>query len=118
MTKPKTTHVFRVEDKKGDGPYQRGAAARWTDNDVYSTDKHPVPSQDGLPSLWDMKHYFCGFASMEQLQEWFCPEDRKKLDVAKYQCSVYDVPIKHMKKGGKQVIFDKSKATLLETRSL
>jgi len=73
-------YVFRVENKKGEGPYRNEAGIDshlWGDEPHWGGDKHPSPYDDGVPH-YSTKHIF-GFITMGQLLAWFSTEELAKL---------------------------------------
>lgn len=105
--------VYRVESPKGYGPYR----CLCDSGPLYNHDTHPDPDSDGLHDMDDI-HFF-GFRSLRRLQDWFgvaAPIDRDALRHRQYIVARYQVPASFVRDSasGKQLIFDKAKATLVE----
>lgn len=84
-------YFYRVENKKGHGPYSmnRRSRRKWMigfhgdGEDSY----HPSLSAElGLRALTEIKgcHIF-GFVSLTQLQRWFCVKELEELDKLGYK---------------------------------
>lgn len=100
--------VYRVEDSEGRGPYRKraGYVHEWSkDENGHNDYNHPSPYQDGLPGMWDMESYICGFKSKAQLKAWFSEEELSNLEALGFSIKTFEVPKSDVKVGGKQVIF-------------
>lgn len=135
-------HVYRLQTADGRGPYtiaRRGYAPslppsyllierEWNENphrrDI--TDPHPSPSEDGLERTWPngtprwscLDHgEYCGFESLDQLRAWFLhePHDAQALTNMGLLVTVWKVHGRHVRKGGKQVVFYREKAELIDS---
>ena len=111
----KMVDVYRVEHyTSGDGPY--GADPSWQDSWHCADNGHPAPKFDGLE--WFPLSYFFGFESYEQLLEWFSWSERECLSHHDYVISVYSVSSRMIRKGGKQIVFNKKKAKFIKWMDL
>lgn len=107
----KMVDVYRVEHyTSGDGPY--GVYSSWEDSWHCADNGHPVPRLDGLESF--PPSYSFGFESHEQLREWFSLSERARLARLGYVISVYSVSSRMIRKGGKQIVFNKKRAKLIK----
>lgn len=80
------------------GPYWSGDSSVY-DLDLYDKIKHPGPTEYVSP-----KHIF-GFASLEDLQNWFSLETRIKLKLVDFLVGVYFPLKKNVVYMDKQVVF-------------
>ena len=111
----KMVEVYRVEHyNSGNGPY--GAFFNWTDCWHNAENGHPVPKLDGLESF--PKGYFFGFETHEQLCEWISRSERARLARHGYVISVYSVSSRMIRKGGKQLAFNKGRAKFINKMDL
>lgn len=66
--------VYRVQDKKGGGPYRGATAGRCWElldgHDDPSDTKHPTPQAEGFSGDRAVSMR-CGFASLEAVRTWF-----------------------------------------------
>lgn len=51
------------------------------------------------------EQYYCGFASLEALRDWFCPGARHMLASHGFRVSVFDVPKQLVIEGDRQCVF-------------
>ncbi len=104
--------VYRVEHwESGRGPYSQ--CLGWVLNDIcasHAGPAHPSTSEDGLSTCKP-----CGFLSLETLRRWFKGWMRK-LRAAGFVIIKLEVPpdAVFVGKSGKQVVFEASKAKLVE----
>ena len=111
----KMVEVYRVEHyASGNGPYN--ADFNWTDCWHDEENGHPVPRLDGLESF--PRSYYFGFETHEQLCAWFSRSERTRLGFHDYVISVYSVSSRMIRKGGKQIVFNKGKAKFIREMSL
>lgn len=78
-------------------------------------DHEPPPCRDGLGNIYDYE--VCGFTDLDALFSWF-RVGMDKMRAAGFLLHVYDVDEDYMRKGNKQVVFDPSGATLVDTMDL
>lgn len=117
--------IYRVEDAQGYGAYAvfslwKSAANLAKDRDLPSwrrdqwvsdqwsiPDPHPAPSADGLGRIKDDEHF--GFADLKTLKGWMFrePEDGMKMEKLGLLVSVYEVPKRTVRIGGRQCVFRK-----------
>lgn len=100
--------VYRVENLSNEGPYRNGAAS-WG-GESYSDDDHPMPGADGIPMEVFRpfeRAFVFGFETLSQVNDWFSPQDRKKLDDHGFFLSTYEVDKEHVHLGRKQLIFNR-----------
>lgn len=108
------TRVFRVEHKeRGEGPYNGPYVAGGCG---YAVGTHPTPKEDGIPYIRPNEH--CAFGSPAQMRRWFTVANRKALHSVGYQLAVYAVPDLFVRRGRKQVVFNKEAAKRIASRSL
>lgn len=103
--------VYRVASKYGVGPYQ-DAELFWTllQSHSFSTDQngkpdHPGPHQDEGIKRRPHDTEFCGFATMEDLHNWFSDEELEEL--AKHGYSIVKESGYVTAIGEKQILFKK-----------
>jgi hypothetical protein len=120
--------VFRIEDSEGEGIFTSGIAfyirakfehpdgAGWTIPDPF---RHPTPMDDVPGWTLSMKAYYCCFASMQRLVDWF---DSEKFRAALVEngCEVveYEIDEALVLRGGHQEMFHKAKAERIGTVSM
>ena len=110
--------VYRVEGPHGNGPYCGDVKIRF---DAYP--HRPGHAADGLPGLGfhaalgeDVVH---GFESIVALYAWFDTDwECREMALGGYRVCVYEVPQAAVRKGRKQLIFDRAEADLAETFSI
>lgn len=114
--------VYRVENDLNRGPYQGSYLSSIMD---LAFDKCPIPYEDPLLGrVWcdlldrhEEHRYIFGFASMEQLEEWFyTQETRDDMTRAGFKVSVYRVNKSNAHIGMTQVIFRRTDSTKLVKR--
>ncbi len=109
--------VYRVEDEYGVGPY---------DGYIYRTGLEFLrehSTQNGHPASKFIRcnysrDYYCGFKSITQLKKWFNQNERSALHSHGLKLSVYKVSETKYKKDKKQVVFLRSRAKLVDMKSL
>jgi len=118
----KTVTVYRVEHKeKGHGPYLdrngifRGVSGLHTAHE--RSPQHPGPRQDGLG--WDVYGKSFAFPDRERMDWWF-KDFKHKLNREGFVVNIYEVGEEHttVSESGKQVIFEKDQAKLVDTQSV
>lgn len=102
--------VYRVEDKKGRGPYCGSGFINYYPPERHAhlqdIDVRPTPRNDGIDFNSDD---YCGFSSMRKLRSWFYKKDIEWLcGEGKFRIMVYEVPRDLVKRGKKQVCFPKN----------
>ena len=109
--------IFRLEDKDGDGVYSSGYVTLANDPHGLGGGKYhghrPSPRIDGLKNF-NYGHCF-GFGDANQVRNWFNRSQRKALREVGCDVYVYETraPKTGVKRGNKQVVFDKEKASKL-----
>jgi hypothetical protein len=63
-----------------------------------------MPYADGIKEQLEYGRF--GFESLEKLKKWFPKKDRRLLKKSDFEVVVYRVKKKHVRLGGKQVVFD------------
>jgi len=79
--------IYRVQNKKGRGPYIPGFSDMWSDRDRQDLTERPAfytefkPEQTRLlhEARWKGLHVGCGFRTLEQLRRWFSDAELTKL---------------------------------------
>lgn len=75
--------LYRVQDRIGRGPYIPGFSHRWSSPDGPRMrpwwEEIGVSVGKAILMLPDKMHVGCAFASMDQLHNWFLPEELRKL---------------------------------------
>lgn len=66
--------VWRVENKKGKGPYRKDVEDWFNLN--RDVEEIPLPECEGLPIGGNI---ICGFSSLKQLRSWFLPDELQRL---------------------------------------
>lgn len=79
-------------------------------------DQHPRPYDDGIRDVED--HHFFAFSSMSQLHDWFDREMFSASCKRGAMLEIWEVDPSYVKKGRKQVCFERDKATKIEVTSL
>lgn len=99
----KTRQVLRFEHRgSGEGMFSSGAAY----NIGYIGDRHRefnTPYRDGLDLERDGKEWFCGYKTIEQMQEWVKKEEAQKL-IARYHDALL-LEVSEWQEGSHQIIF-------------
>jgi hypothetical protein len=119
--------VLRCEDKNGVGPYRAKTLQELTDRFpwVYShsDETHPPPWKDGidekyhqemydLPNEIDHPKWQCGFASLDQMYNWFNEDQRIDL-IAKGYRFLWFQPRGKVLLGKHQCVFHRISAKIL-----
>lgn len=116
--------VYRVEDEDGGGPYNGRRSVNY--DDLFGLglgpelwERNPPPRTD-IPEWTDIdeddrRKYKFGFASLDQLYNWFPPQMIKRLGMDRYfKVAVYEVPSDaDILRGAHQIAFDKRVAKLV-----
>jgi hypothetical protein len=107
--------IYRIENKRGYGPYVSHNQSNWADFTHTGVDEnHPGPEKDlsGLNKLiWLLRtsDLIFGFNSIDQINNWFSSDERRKLFALGY--NVVKIKIKYhpfsFLKGKRQVLFTK-----------
>jgi hypothetical protein len=125
----KKMKVYRIEDKNGNGykvdldsqisnSTDEGFCGKhMQDEDTYA-EFRPLPHNDGIKSSLIRKYHLFAFESLDSLNSWFLPADLVMGNLLGGKLCVYEVNEKTLIKGGKQVVFDKRKAVLINTFSM
>lgn len=111
--------IYRVQDEYGEGPFCSGAFGMGG--------RHADPAR--FPNLYDdfARSYLhsawgevSGVHTRELVNYWFNENERKELVKLGYKITVWDIHPDFVKFGKslRQILFDKSKATLLRTEEL
>jgi hypothetical protein len=106
--------VYRIENKNGRGPYNGRGDLPYTVLDGCPAHQ-PDPRDDGFGSRWNKPDYYFGFASLDQLFDWF-GDILEHLDRYGFSLTVWEVDESFVELGGRQLAFNKSEATLIERR--
>jgi len=95
--------VYRIENKKGRGPYD-GARdwSLWQTRD-HVEPTHPGPKDDGID--FESGVDYCGFSSFKKLRDWFESEELVRLRRLGFRVRRISVPRSKIKVGKKQVVF-------------
>jgi len=95
--------VFRVETADGSGPYGTDNPFIEHMNAVHGDAEHPSPEDDPLlDGIYPDE--FCGFATLNDLEEWFAGYEDVLAD-AGFEISVYTVPLYSVRYGLQQAVF-------------
>lgn len=109
--------VYRIERDDGTGPYvgnERGPhRSGW-----HCPTRNPNPRFDGLGHVWFTDNNIFGFKDARQLVKWFPRVDRRHMAEQGLKLALYRIDGRRIKKGGKQIVFDRRLATLIERRPL
>lgn len=79
------THVYRVQDRDGRGPWKPGFSSQWAEDRPESEYKElkPWPIEFGISNVLRKSIYGmslgCGCRTLEQLRRWFTPTEYSKL---------------------------------------
>ena len=130
--------VFRVENNLGEGPFASSGPSVYGAYDLLyragliseenSPWRHPGPSGDKLLSKKVLEKYYCikdaykkyifGFESVEAFKLWFDHSVLREEMNKYFKLNEYRVHSRSVAKGSVQLMFDKSKATLVASHSL
>jgi hypothetical protein len=108
--------ILRVEDAKGLGPYnynRHTIEMRRAHNGNWKT---PSPYDDGLGNRMTGCMYF-GFESEQAFRSWFGGWEAE-LDAAGYFLTEWEVEEEYVRRGGKQLVFERGRATKVRERKL
>ena len=128
--------IYRIVDRSGYGPFRPKfgdmmawfQAANWvrekymvsnlkkiedTVPNYWNCNNHPLPEEDGIRQRNDD---FCGFVSIEQMKDWFCPPIREAFVAIGCKMRVYEAS--RFQVGKRQVVFEMSSAKLIKTISI
>jgi hypothetical protein len=114
----KLTHIWRVENDAGEGPYKPESNIAGVLADIPSA-QAPLPMQDrGLCGIFGRAATYPGFTfgfeSVASYKRWFSDEKlRQSLDDAGYMLSCYQVAKQNIRYGTAQIMFKKEGAALL-----
>lgn len=113
-------YILRVEHEDGKGVYASGAFESVCDDDSVA---HPAPWMDetlGYDRLTNRRDWYFGFASIEQLEEWFYNPSWRSMLAEDYglRLAVYSLPAGSFRLGHKQAIFMREDARLVEALPL
>lgn len=101
--------VYRVENEKHEGPYTAPVACINFAPDA----RHPLPENDGI-MVWALRHLYrdlrFGFRSTEKAELWFSPPERLVLAKHGFRLVQYEVPLRWVKHGLRQTVFDLARA--------
>lgn len=103
--------VYRIQHKETkEGPYNGNLAyskpylIEMSDRHKASGDRHPHPRYDAPIGRGSNDEEFCGFNSMEQLQEWFTGDELSELSGLGFEVvCLEDVTVTAI--GDKQILF-------------
>jgi hypothetical protein len=106
--------IWRLENKKGDGPYTGGEWYRdkefnsmW--NRHCNDNQFPICRYE-FPEIFKQGKHKVGCRSLETLNKWFLPNERRKLKEYGYELRVYSVPIQYTQSSKIQTIYEYEKA--------
>jgi hypothetical protein len=99
-------YIYRVEDYNGKGPYFNDTMIILSPHN-----NQPLPRQDNLTIT---EEDYCCFNSIEQLHAWFY-QDYATLELHGFFIAIYSVPDLCVKIGSTQCLFNKYRATLVDT---
>ena len=106
--------VYRLEDINQIGCYTNGVTTYF---DFDPSCDMPCPREEGIFRNFnsaESKSYYCGFKSLEQVQEWFSEENLDFMAKHGTLVSVYKIEKKYIKFGKKQLMFLLNHAILVE----
>lgn len=118
--------VWRIEGPDGHGPFMGGPA----DNTAYSwnraakmpsamyADLHTPPTPVGDGYLRMGPDWYCGFATLIQLERWFPKDVRAYFRGLPLALAEYDVPAASVDVGDRQVTFRMADAQIQHAQSL
>jgi hypothetical protein len=123
----KTLKVYRVENSDGYGPYRQFWQCKYDEvtydsmklNEAhFGCSKHPTVLADKIQNF--SCNYYCGFASIDSLKNWFDEKWRNILNEAKFKVSIYEVASNNIKraKSSKQIVFKKVCSKIVKEFSL
>lgn len=106
------TTIYRVQDAEGRGPYRPGTSHLWTDDDhdrnppFFIEFGWPIAS---IPFKWLRdENGGCGFRDLDQLSEWFSPNERRKLAARHFLIVRMDAD-RIIAESSRQLVFGRSK---------
>src|SRR6186997_2885349 len=100
--------VFRIEDKRGNGPYR----GRSVGLDCRPSE-HPLPFEEDIRIT---SEYICGFESIKKLLAWFNDDDRSLLHRNEMMLVVYQTS--DIMYGKRQIVFNQLTARKKMTFSI
>lgn len=111
--------IYRVEHLlDGSGPYINTDPDVGRIIDAAISDRHPVPTEDGIFSDWaesfENQHYYYGFTSVESLTAWFDAHVLEALFGHGFVISEYECTATRVRVGRKHCAFDRAGAKLVE----
>ena len=113
--------VYRLETLEGIGVYtarNRSQLLQRITDEYVDAHRHPVPMKDSLLAdafySANRERFSFGFASLEQLKEWFFDDnDRELLSLHGIVCNEYEIEGWGFVAGSKQCMFVKESARLV-----
>jgi hypothetical protein len=106
--------VYRIENDNGLGPYNGRGSLPYSVLGG-SCHRQPAPIDDGFDWCWRKPDYHFGFATLDQLFDWF-GDILEHLDRYGFSLTVWEVDESHINHGRRQLAFSKPAATLIERR--
>lgn len=113
--------IYRLESKCGTGVYRHCFDVANENHNMYVT---PSPSNDTLledfwNSLTGWSKYYFGFASVDQMKQWFYDTEQvKRLHDENIVVVIYETDDAQIKVGSKQAIFVKKASKLVDKHEL
>lgn len=122
-------HVYRIEHiatgggpytmlKHSEGGYPETSVAMEISNFTSNRVTHPTPRNDGIKAyMFYGSEWSCGFESIAKMDAWF----KNVYDLLAenyFNVIVYEVDKEHVQKGNRQLIFDKTKALMVNTKMI
>lgn len=105
--------VYRIEHKDDRrGPYCGGSNV--LSSSEYWGTRCPGPNDDGIPTWLMTYDYFFGFAKMKEMFTWFRARHVYKMRKEGFRVYRYKIADDHVFRGGTQLAFVRSKATVRE----
>lgn len=113
--------VYRIENGLGEGPYcSNSKISLKLSNYHIGLDRAPSPESDGIKGFNPFNgpvidtDYIFGFESIESLKSWFIKPERYGLAGEGYVCTLYEVDEKNVIFGKKQLVYNKTCASVIK----
>ena len=97
--------IYRCES---DSTMSSGHSHPWTSRKSWGN--LPAPCNDGIGDIY--QHEVCGCSSLKQFHKWW-PKGKWVTSRKNNMYLIFSVPKEHVRKGRNQVVFDRSKATII-----
>lgn len=111
----KITHIYRIENENGRGPYNCGIGMQWQEEPHEAENGRPCPYGDTkLRKVWrvlrtrEQREFVFGFTSLKSLKSWFTDLELERLKKLNFE--IVKIPVSQIEQvfeGNKQCIFQR-----------